>query len=157
MAGINEISYEVRRRRWNWLGHVLRREGVNECLTALGWTPEGRRARGTPKTTWRRTVERKGETRQGGRVGMYPRQRRGTESVGLRMCRPYEPTGAGRLEDDDDMHLQCTVLPREIIVKEVIKCKIDGYVDDLVRIQISKQKDKRRLKKKCVLCFFKCY
>ena len=27
-------------------------------LTALGWAPEGKRARGRPKTTWRRTVER---------------------------------------------------------------------------------------------------
>ena len=46
MAEINEISCEVRR-RWNWLGRVLRREGVNDCFTALGWTPEGRRARET--------------------------------------------------------------------------------------------------------------
>ena len=58
MAEINEISCEVRRRRWNWLGHVLRREGENVCFTALGWTPEGRTARGRPKTTWIRTVER---------------------------------------------------------------------------------------------------
>ena len=28
MAEINEISCEVQRRRWNWLGHELRREGV---------------------------------------------------------------------------------------------------------------------------------
>ena len=42
----------------NWLGHILRREGENECFTALGWTPEGRRARGRPRTTWRRTVEK---------------------------------------------------------------------------------------------------
>ena len=70
MAEINEISCEVRRRRWNWLGRVLRREGENDCFMALGWTPEGRRARGRPKTTWRRTVERERETRQGGRVGM---------------------------------------------------------------------------------------
>ena len=40
LAGINEISCEVRRRRWNSVGHVLRREGVNDCFTALGWTPE---------------------------------------------------------------------------------------------------------------------
>ena len=57
MAEINEISCEVRR-RWNWLGRVLRREGVNDCFTALGRTPEGRRARGRLKTTWKRTVER---------------------------------------------------------------------------------------------------
>ena len=58
LAEINEISCEVRRRRWNWLGHMLRREGENDCFTALGWTPEGRRARRRPKTTWRRTVEK---------------------------------------------------------------------------------------------------
>ena len=58
LAEINEISCEVRRRRWNWLGHILRREGENDCFTALVWTPEGRRARRRPKTTWRRTVEK---------------------------------------------------------------------------------------------------
>ena len=33
----------------------LRRIRITSAL--LGWTPEGRRARGRPKTTWRRTVE----------------------------------------------------------------------------------------------------
>ena len=41
-SDINYISCEVRRRRWNWLGHIVRREGENDCFTALGWTPEGR-------------------------------------------------------------------------------------------------------------------
>ena len=68
MAEVNDISCEVRRRRWNWLGHILRKEGANDCFTELGWTPEGRRARGGPKTTWRRTVERE-KTRRGGRGG----------------------------------------------------------------------------------------
>ena len=58
MAEINNRSCEIRRRRWNWLGHILRREDENDCFTALGWTPEGRRARGRPRTTWRRTVEK---------------------------------------------------------------------------------------------------
>ena len=58
LAEINGKSCEVRRRRWNWLGHILRREGENDCFTALGWTPKCRRARGRPKTTWRRTVEK---------------------------------------------------------------------------------------------------
>ena len=35
---------------------------------------------------------------------MKPRQRRGTECVGLRMCRPYAPTCVGRLNDDNDQH-----------------------------------------------------
>ena len=55
---INDISCEVRRRKWKSLGRILGREGGNDCFTALGWTPEGRRARGRPKTTWRRTVEK---------------------------------------------------------------------------------------------------
>ena len=29
---ITNMSCEVQRRRWNWLGHVLRRGGENECV-----------------------------------------------------------------------------------------------------------------------------
>ena len=61
----NDISCEIRRSRWNSLGHAFRREDVNDCLTALGWTPEGRRARGRPKTTWRMTAERERHQRSG--------------------------------------------------------------------------------------------
>ena len=32
--------------------------GENDCFAALGWTPEGQRRRGRPKTTWRRTVKK---------------------------------------------------------------------------------------------------
>ena len=55
---INDTSCEVRRRNWNWLRRILGREGENDCFTALGWTPKGQRARGRPKTTWRRTVKK---------------------------------------------------------------------------------------------------
>ena len=68
IAEINDICCEVRRRRWNWLGyvkHVLRREGENDCKTALGGTPEDRRARGRPKTTWKRTVEKERHNKVG--------------------------------------------------------------------------------------------
>lgn len=40
---MNEI---ITRRRWNWIGHVLRREQDNITRVALHWTPEGRRKRG---------------------------------------------------------------------------------------------------------------
>ena len=63
VAETDEISCQVQRRRWIWLGNVLRREGVNDCFAALRWTPEGGRARGRPKTTWRRTVERERQSR----------------------------------------------------------------------------------------------
>ena len=49
----------------------------------LGWTPEGRRARGRPKTTWRRTVEKDSRNKGGWKsCGKYPKRLRKTESVG---------------------------------------------------------------------------
>ena len=58
MADANKVSDEVRRKRWTWIGHVLRKHPTSDCAVALGWTPEGKRRRGRPKTTWRRTVEK---------------------------------------------------------------------------------------------------
>ena len=57
-AEMNKISVLVKVRRWTWIGHILRKDTNNNCRTALTWTPEGRRKRGRPKETWRRTVER---------------------------------------------------------------------------------------------------
>ena len=49
------ISEPVRKRRWTWIGHVLRMD--NSCLprVALTWAPEGKRKRGKPKVMWRRS------------------------------------------------------------------------------------------------------
>ena len=52
------ISEEVSRRRWKFIGHTLRQDPTSDWNIALTWAPEGRRKRGRPKTTWRRTVER---------------------------------------------------------------------------------------------------
>ena len=52
-----DILTTIRRRRWRWVSHTLRREKDNIARTALTWTPEGRRRRGRPKITWRRTIE----------------------------------------------------------------------------------------------------
>ncbi|KAK3777703.1 hypothetical protein RRG08_021813 [Elysia crispata] len=45
------------RRRWRWIGHVLRKKQDAIPRVAVQWRPEGHRKRGRPKTTWRRTVE----------------------------------------------------------------------------------------------------
>ena len=47
----------LKRRRWRWIGHLTRQE-ASIAKTALHWTPEGRRKRGRPKITWRRSVEK---------------------------------------------------------------------------------------------------
>ena len=100
LAEINDMSCQVRQRRWNWLGHILTREGENDCLTALGWTLEGRRARGGPKLLGGQSREI--ETKLGGRAGKQATRLLKTESVGHTGWRPYAPTGAIRLNDDDD-------------------------------------------------------
>ena len=56
-TNMEEITQQIKRRRWKLIGRVLK--GINEnSRTALTWTPEGRRKRGRPRETWRRTVER---------------------------------------------------------------------------------------------------
>ena len=58
-AGIREtIRDQVARRRWTWLGHVLRMDYHSHSRLALTWVSEGKRKRGRPRETWRRTVER---------------------------------------------------------------------------------------------------
>ena len=61
MAGIGNLSENMRRRRWKFIGHIMRKEPNNDCRTALPWAPEGWRKQGRPCTTWRRTAEREME------------------------------------------------------------------------------------------------
>ena len=51
------ISNTVKVRRWRWTGDVLRREKDNNFRVVLTWTSKGKRRRGRPKITWRRSVE----------------------------------------------------------------------------------------------------
>ena len=41
----------IMRRRWRWIGHVMRRKPGDISPTALHWTPEGNWKRGRPKNT----------------------------------------------------------------------------------------------------------
>ena len=56
-TGVNNIVPEVKRRRWTWLGHVLRMKKGRHPLEALSWAPPGKRHRGRPLGTWLRTIE----------------------------------------------------------------------------------------------------
>ena len=56
-TGVQPIVEEVKMRRWRWLGHVLRMGKTRHPLMALTWNPQGKRSRGRPQGTWRRTVE----------------------------------------------------------------------------------------------------
>lgn len=48
---------EIARRKWRWVGHVLRKDQSDITRESLFWTADGKRKRGRPKTTWRRTAE----------------------------------------------------------------------------------------------------
>ena len=56
----------LKRKRWRWSGHTLRTEPSAHARIALTWTPEGRRNRGHPHSTWKRAML--GELKEAGMV-----------------------------------------------------------------------------------------
>ena len=57
-TGQRDITMVITQRRWRWLGHVIRKDRDSITRTALRWTRDsGRRKRGRPRETWRRTIE----------------------------------------------------------------------------------------------------
>ena len=50
------MSTQIKRWKWNWIGHTLRkgREAIER--QALNWNPQGKRRRGRHRHMWRRTV-----------------------------------------------------------------------------------------------------
>ncbi|KAJ8280743.1 hypothetical protein GJAV_G00058480 [Gymnothorax javanicus] len=91
------MSDEVRRRRWNWKGHVLRKDRADDCAVALRWAPEGRTKRGRPKQPdgerWKRSKKV-----QAGQPGMQYAGQPRTESSGRRMFEPCVPPSTERIK-----------------------------------------------------------
>jgi hypothetical protein len=55
-SGQEDINLEIRKRKFRWIGHTLRKEDGEVPNAALLWNPEGSRKRGRLKTSWRRSV-----------------------------------------------------------------------------------------------------
>lgn len=53
---IEPIKIIIKKRKWQWIGHTLRKEPDEICRQALDWNPQGSRKRGRPKTTWRSSL-----------------------------------------------------------------------------------------------------
>ena len=51
-----QMKVLIKRRKWKWIGHTVRRPAGNIAKNALDWNPQGTRKRGRPKITWKRTV-----------------------------------------------------------------------------------------------------
>ena len=56
----DSIKNQTRRRKWNWLGHTLRKTERSTERQALDWNPQGDRKRGRPEQSSRRTIEEEG-------------------------------------------------------------------------------------------------
>ena len=55
-TGQEDINLEIRKRKFRWIGHTLRKEDGEIPKAALHWNPHGNRKRGRPKNSWRRSV-----------------------------------------------------------------------------------------------------
>ena len=58
-VGFFNCHQEIKRTKWRWLGHTLRKPADNVTRRGLWWTPQGKRKRGRPKTIWRCSTEAK--------------------------------------------------------------------------------------------------
>lgn len=60
------VAEEIKKRKWNWIGHTLRKPTGSIEKFALDWNPQGKRKRGQPRKTWKRTLEE--EVGEGGKT-----------------------------------------------------------------------------------------
>jgi hypothetical protein len=51
-----QCDVQMKKRKWNWVGHTLRRGQQHIPKQALEWNPQGSRRRGRPRQTWRRSI-----------------------------------------------------------------------------------------------------
>jgi hypothetical protein len=61
-----QIDVQIKKRKWNWIGHSFRKPTGAIEKTALDWNPQGARRYGRPRITWRKTVEE--EAREAGKT-----------------------------------------------------------------------------------------
>ena len=79
----------LKRRRWTWMGHTLRKPRGNIARRALQWNPQGQRNRGRPKNTWRRGVEQ--EMREAGVTWVHWNQQHRIVQSGNSSLAAYAP------------------------------------------------------------------
>jgi hypothetical protein len=56
ITGQEDINLEIRKRKFGWIGHTLRKDDGEIPKAALPWNPQGNRKRGRPRNSWRSSV-----------------------------------------------------------------------------------------------------
>ena len=51
------ITEDIKKRKWGWIGHTLRKPPSNVNRQALDWNPQGNRKVGIPRQNWRRRTD----------------------------------------------------------------------------------------------------
>ncbi|RUS86029.1 hypothetical protein EGW08_006183 [Elysia chlorotica] len=51
------IEQEIKKRKWGWIGHTLRKPSSNTTMQSLEWNPQGKLKVGRPRQTWRRSTD----------------------------------------------------------------------------------------------------
>jgi hypothetical protein len=51
-TGQEDANLEIRKRKFGWIGHTLRKDDGEIPKVALQWNPKGSRKRGRPKNSW---------------------------------------------------------------------------------------------------------
>ena len=57
-TGQEPIQVNIKKRRWKWIGHTLRKDNNSIVRQVLEWNPWGTRKRGRPKNTWRHDLQK---------------------------------------------------------------------------------------------------
>ena len=52
----DNIATTIKKRKWNWIGHTLRKDSNNITRQSLDYNPQGKRKQGRPRNTWRRST-----------------------------------------------------------------------------------------------------
>ena len=56
VTGKEDINVEMRKIKFRWIGHTLRKEDGEISKAALLWNPQGNRKRGRPRNSCRRSA-----------------------------------------------------------------------------------------------------
>ena len=87
-----KVEQEIKKRKWRWIGHTLRKPKESINRQALQWNPQGKRKRGRPRTTWRRVtmgeMEKEGYTWN--QLGNVAQDRTKWRAVVSGLCTPAE-------------------------------------------------------------------
>ena len=107
------IDTQITRRKWGWIGHTFRH--------ALRWNPQGKRSRGRPRKSWKRTVDD-----EVGKAGLIWRELETPAQNSLRWrAVSMDPLGVVGNKSSKSPHFQ----RRDVLIKKTVffcqhKCKI---------------------------------